>query len=208
MPTGRGGGGGSPFGRRPASGAGPVGVVLAGGSSRRLGRDKTALTVDGATLVERAAGKLARCCAEVLIADRGRRLDPVRESVADGGGRGPAAGLLGAAGARPGRALLALACDLPFAPEALLAELAGWDEVDLAAPRWASGVEPLCALYGPAALERMAERATAGRFALHPLFEAAELGVRWLDGKALARHGDPERMFFNVNEPQDLERLR
>ena len=44
-----------------------TGIVLAGGKSSRMGRDKGTLTLDGQTLQDRAAGILRQCFTEVLI---------------------------------------------------------------------------------------------------------------------------------------------
>ena len=187
----------------------PVGLVLAGGESRRLGSDKARL--EGAALPLAAVERLAAVCAEVAVADRGRELVPGRPSLADGAGRGPAAGILGGAAAYPGRALLVLACDLPRVPAGLLAELAMSEaaaSVDWVVPRWEGGLEPLCAFYGPAALAALAERVREGRFALHDLAADADLAVRYLEGEALRQFGDPGEMFFNLNTPGDLERWR
>jgi molybdopterin-guanine dinucleotide biosynthesis protein A len=184
----------------------PVGVVLAGGQSRRMGRDKAALALPAGSLPQRAAERLARVCPEVAAADRGRGLVPGLPSVADGPGRGPIAGILGAAAAYPGRPLLVLACDLPEVPATLLADLARSTGCDWAAPRWGGRIEPLCALYGPAALAALGRRAAGGRFALHELAGEAGLAARWLEDEALAAHGAPEGMFLNLNTPADLER--
>lgn len=183
----------------------PVGLVLAGGESRRLGSDKARWS--DAALPARAAEALAAVCAEVAVADRGRGLVPGRPSLADGPGRGPAAGILGGAAAWPGRPLLVLACDLPRVPAGLLAELAQSSGTDWALPRWAGGREPLCALYGPAALARLAARVAAGRFALHDL-DKDGLVVRHLEGEELLGFGDPAEVFLNLNTPEDLERWR
>jgi len=188
----------------------PVGIVLAGGASQRMGRDKALLVLppggpDGETLAAAAARRLAALCAEVLVADRGRATVPDLPSLPDGPGRGPAAGLLGAAAARPGHPLLVLACDLPAVPVALLACLASLAAgADLALPRWSGGLEPLCALWGPAALARLAERVERGLYALHPLAAEADLTVRFLEGERLAGFGPAAELFRNVNTPEDL----
>ena len=183
-----------------------IGLVLAGGESRRLGRDKARLA--GAALPRLAAARLAAVCAEVAVADRGRELVPGRPSLPDGPGRGPAAGILGGAAAYPGRPLLVLACDLPGVPAGLLAELARSGGADWAVPRWAGGLEPLCALYGPAALEALASRVAAGRFALHDLAGEGGLAIRYLEEEELRRFGDPGAIFLNLNTPDDLQRWR
>jgi molybdopterin-guanine dinucleotide biosynthesis protein A len=186
--------------------AAPVGLVLAGGDSRRMGRDKARLTLDGASLPASAAQRLAVVCSEVAVADRGRGTLPGFSSLPDGPGRGPAAGILGAAAVYPGRPLLVLACDLPGVPAALLAELARSIGFDWAVPRWSGGIEPLCALYGSTALAVLAERVAAGLHAPHRLAEDLRLAVRYLEGEALSRFGAPEEIFLNLNTPEDLER--
>lgn len=186
----------------------PIGVALAGGDSRRMGSDKMALDLGGETLPALAAGRLAAVCSEVAIADRGRRLVPGYRSLEDAAVEGPAAGILGAARAYPGSLLLVLACDLPRIPVALLAELAASSDCDWAVPRWRRGLEPLCALYGPAALDALARLAARGLPAPHRLGDAGGLAIRYLDEPELARHGALEDLFLNVNTPADLARWR
>jgi molybdopterin-guanine dinucleotide biosynthesis protein A len=182
----------------------PVGVVLAGGDSRRMGHDKALLQIGDRTWVEDAAHRLSKVCREVVIADRGRRSTHRWPSLPDGPGAGPAAGLLGAAAELPGRELLALACDLPRVPVELLRRLAAPFDGDLLAPRWRRGVEPLCARYRPPALELLAAEVAAGRLALHPLFAAPSLAVRYLEREELEGFGAPAELFLNLNRPEDL----
>jgi molybdopterin-guanine dinucleotide biosynthesis protein A len=186
--------------------SGVVGVVLAGGESLRMGRDKATLALPNGSLPERAALLLAAVCPEVVLADRGRGLVPELRSVDDGPGSGPAAGILGAALAAPGRSLLVLACDLPAVPEALLRELARPSGFDWVVPRWQGRVEPLCALYRPAALAALDRQVASGQKAPRRLTEAPGLSIRYLGSELLARFGLPERMFRNLNTPEDLER--
>ena len=188
----------------------PVGVVLAGGASRRLGFDKALVEIPlngvEVSLPALAAKRLAAVCAEVAVADRGRRLVPGLPSLPDGPGGGPAAGILGAAEAYPGRSLLVLACDLPRIPTSLLAELTRHEGFDWVVPRWNDRLEPLCAFYGPAALTALAGRVEQGLLALHGLREVASLAIGYLAEDQLARFGPPQEIFFNLNTPEDLEK--
>lgn len=173
-----------------------------------MGRDKATLAIGGVPLALAAAKTLAAVVAEVVLADRGRGVIPGFPSVPDGPGSGPAAGILGAAAARPGAALLVLACDLPAVPSALLralGELAAATSADLVLPRWPGGLEPLCALYRPRAIAELASRVAVGELALHPLAAAPGLAVSFLEGTALAALGEPARMFRNLNRPEDLD---
>jgi molybdopterin-guanine dinucleotide biosynthesis protein A len=182
-----------------------AGVVVAGGASRRFGSDKALAVLDGETLVERAHRAVRQVCAEVVIADAGRGLIASVRSVADGPGHGPAAAILGAAQALPGRALLVLACDLPRVPVDLLRRIAA-ESGDWVVPAHAGGLEPLCALYRPRALRALAEQVHRGELALHRLADAT-IDVRRLDADALRDLGDPRRLFANVNTPGDLRSL-
>jgi len=189
-----------------AASSGVVGVVLAGGESRRMGRDKATLATSRGSLPGLAALRLAAVCPEVALADGGRQLVPELRSVADGPGSGPAAGILGAAAAYPGRSLLVLACDLPEVPEALLAELARPSGFDWVVPRWQGRIEPLVALYRPPALAALADLVSRGSLAPQRLAEVPGLSVRYLPGALLVRFGAPERMFRNLNTPEELAR--
>jgi molybdenum cofactor guanylyltransferase len=189
-----------------------LGVVLAGGASLRMGRDKAALEIGGETLAAGAARRLREVVAEVVVADRGKGAVPGFLSIADGPGGGPAAGLLGAAVARPGRPQLVLACDLPGVPASLLAALArlaastgdSGDGADWIVPRWSGGLEPLCSWWGPRALAALASRAGRGDFSLHALAAEPDLAVRFLGPEELAPFGPPEEIFHNLNVPGDL----
>lgn len=168
-----------------------------------MGRDKAVLEIEGETLAGLAARRLGEVCGEVIVADAGRRVLSGNLSVPDGPGRGPAAGILGAARARAGSPLLVLAVDLPRVPVSLLEELAR-PGFDLALPRWKGGIEPLCALYGPAALAVLETRVARGRLDLHSLADEPGLAVRWLEEAEIRRFGEPGKVFVNLNRPQDL----
>lgn len=219
---------GSPAaGKSPTAAAGRapiVGVVLAGGKGSRLGRGKAGLRLPGSapgrpgpTLAEWAAARLAAVdrVREIVLAagDAGVETGSIDCRVpvsveADGPGSGPAAGLLGAARARPGRKLLVLACDLPAVPVELLGDLAA-SGAELAAaatdPADPRAMNPTCALWTPPAIERLAARVARDDYRLYPLTRCDELQVEPVDAR---RFGAPEDVLLNVNTAADWERAR
>ena len=100
---------------------GSTGIVLAGGQSRRLGRDKSDELLDGTTLLQRSVDALASICSRVLvIASPGRRLR-LEFSVASAlvladehPGRGPLEGLRVGLTAPTTHSNIVVGCDMPF----------------------------------------------------------------------------------------------
>lgn len=186
-----------------------LGLVLAGGHSRRFGRDKAALEVDGEVLLARTVALVSPFVEELRVSVRPeQRTEALRAAFAlltdelEGGG--PAAGLLAAHAFAPAAAWLVTACDLPLLDAATLAGLVAGRDVDREATAYISPVdgkpEPLCAIYEPAALARLATRASeGGSLSPRDLLDGGDV--------ALMRVERAEAL-VNVNEPGDLERLQ
>jgi molybdenum cofactor guanylyltransferase len=102
----------------PSSGDRPVGVVLTGGASLRMGTDKALLGPVGDTLAERAVRALrgAGAASVVCVGGDRRALGRVADSWLpdDRPGAGPLAALATAVRRLPGQTLLVSACDLPW----------------------------------------------------------------------------------------------
>ena len=97
-----------------------LGVVLAGGQSRRFGSDKALADLSGRTLLDRAVATLARQCDAVVVAGRDAIADRPRAAM------GPLGGLNGAlhhAAARGFAAVLSIPVDGLDLPADLVAEL-------------------------------------------------------------------------------------
>lgn len=148
------------------------GLVLAGGRSTRMGRDKATLAYQGRSQLEAAWTLLAPHVAERFVSVRTDQVgDPARarypQIVDRPEGAGPAAGILAAQTAHPQAAWLVLACDLPFLDAGTLdALLAARDPGKLATAFRSAhdGLpEPLCAVYEPAAGPQFARYVAEGR---------------------------------------------
>lgn len=184
-----------------------LGLVLAGGASRRMGQDKASLTLHGRPQLEWARELLARHCEQVFISIRaGQQDDPVRRGqpviVDTQPDAGPIAGIAAAQAAHPEHGWLVLACDLPFVDDACLATLVrhrdGRPVVAFASTH--DGLpEPLCAIYEPAARAGVLAAIAAGRNCPRKFI----LGT----GVELLQQPDPAAL-DNVNTPDDLARVQ
>jgi molybdopterin converting factor subunit 1 len=137
------------------------GLVLSGGRSRRMQRDKAALEYDGKPQLVRAMNLLKPMVERAFISVRAdQRDEPVRaayDSIADiKPDLGPIGGIHAALCAHPDHAWLVLACDLPFLDAQTLAHLIEQRAGERLATAYRSSFdglpEPLCAIFEPRAL--------------------------------------------------------
>lgn len=183
------------------------GLLLAGGASTRMGRDKAALRYHGRPQLEWARELLTRHCERVFVSIRREQADdPLRNGrpviVDRHEGIGPIAGIAAAQAEFPEAAWLVLACDLPFVSDACLERLAQHrDGRPVVAFRSThDGLpEPLCAIYEPATRPGIeAAIATGGHC---PRKFVLRSGVELLE--------QPERTALdNVNTPAELEQAQ
>ncbi|MDR2771220.1 MAG: molybdenum cofactor guanylyltransferase [Clostridiales Family XIII bacterium] len=185
-----------------------IAVILAGGQSRRMGRDKLELPYGNETLLRRAARLYSGCFDRVYLsvsngekyADLGvERIEDVFR------GCGPMAGLHAALSKTDADGVFLLAADLPFAnPEAARFLTLRGRGRDACIIRTDDGYyEPLFGYYARSMLPRAQEALAAGLYAMTSLYRAAdvcfvsiaELGGLWR-----------ENMLLNINSPADYER--
>jgi len=184
------------------------GLLLAGGGSLRMGRDKTApdFLFDGEPLAARVARRLAEVCDDVLVAsgDGARmawlRLPQVADDVP---GSGPLAGLVAGIARATHDLVAAVAADMPFASPGVLRLLASMTGgVDAVIPMTGRGLEPLHAVYARSAGPGLARALDEGRLAIRDAVEG--VSVRLVEPSEW-RDADPSGRFaWNVNAPGDL----
>ncbi len=148
------------------------GLVLAGGRSARMARDKAALRYHGETQLAVAFKRLQPFVEQAFVSVRpDQRHDPLRAQfpqIVDGPQSvGPISGLIAAQSAHPEAAWLLLACDLPFLSDRTLQTLVEARAIDQDATAFRSAhdglPEPLCAIFEPRTRERMAAYVSGGR---------------------------------------------
>jgi molybdopterin-guanine dinucleotide biosynthesis protein A len=148
------------------------GLVLAGGRSTRMQRDKAALSYHGRTQLECAMELVERFVERAFVSVRpDQSQDPVRARFAQvvdtQENLGPIAGILAAQAAHPDVAWLVLACDLPFLDAATLEHLLWARQPERLATAYRSShdglPEPLCAIYEPASRAAVAAYVASGK---------------------------------------------
>ena len=188
-----------------------TGAILAGGRSRRLGgRNKAALKIGDATVLDRQLARLRGVVDRTIIvagdaAPFAWTGLPVIPDLKPGDG---ALGALRTAvyAAQTDRTLV-MACDMPFVTEALLGYLVDAGRAaDIAIPRTSRGYEPLCATYSRRCADEMARLIAERRFKLSEVALIPGLIIRELGPDELRPFGPEERLFFNINTCDDYAR--
>ena len=190
------------------------GVIMAGGTSQRLGRNKALERIGGKALIERVMDSLVPLTTEVLVVvaqpeqAAALLLPPWVRVVSDRyPGRGSLGGIFSGLQASAEPWSLVVACDMPFLNRELLRYLIGeTSNVDAVVPCLGGQPEPLHALYSKACLAPMQRMLRAGQLKIAPLFEAVR--VRYVDEGAIDRIDPRHLSFFNVNTQADLEEAR
>jgi len=190
------------------------GAILAGGAASRYGgAPKGLVTVAGRRILDRVvdAVQAVTGALPLLIANApgASAWRPDLQTIPDARpGCGSLGGIYTAVSAAP-EPVLCVAWDMPFVPERLLRALidgmaAGDYDAFLPESSGRRGLEPLCAVYGPAcgpAIARRLERGDLKAISFHP-----DVRVGILSLAQVRAFGDPDELFFNVNTPDDLER--
>jgi molybdopterin-guanine dinucleotide biosynthesis protein A len=179
-----------------------IATILAGGQSRRMGRAKATVELAGRPLI---AYPLAAAAGldPIVVAKPDSELPELNCAVVfEVEERShPLAGVIAALGASAGRPIVAIGCDMPFLTPELLRWLAEMPE-PLVVPEIGGRLQPLLARYAPALVDRLGPAIDMEE----PLHVAlGRLGPRIVGERELMRFGDPERLFFNVNSPADLQ---
>ncbi len=189
-----------------ASPAGVTGVLLAGGNSSRMGRNKALMSLAGHRLVDRVLAVLRGIFDDLLMvtnspdlyADLGVRMVP--DLVADKGALG---GIHSAIHHAATPHCLVVACDMPFLNAAVLRYLAEQRAgCDVVVPSLHGKPQPLHAVYGKACLQPIARRLGTDR--LHVVGFFPDVRVREVTAKELAGF-DPDGLSFrNLNTPEEF----
>jgi molybdopterin-guanine dinucleotide biosynthesis protein A len=186
-------------------------VILAGGQSRRMGREKLSLEVGGLALIEHVRNALSASCQEVLVVGgEPIHLAEIRYVSNERAGRqGPLAGIEAGLAASKYDHVFVAAGDMPFLSQGLvgyLLERLGRGGAVAVIPYSGGRSHPLCGAYARALLPGVSAALDGGVRAVSRFLEGTG-GVEYI-GEELRRFGEPDLLLMNINSPRDLEQAR
>jgi len=186
-------------------------IILAGGDSQRMGRDKAGLLLGEQTLLQRVAATMQKIFPHVIVSVRQPRpeidLPQVCDEQAREGmlmGNGPLAGVVAGLGHIGTTWAFVVACDMPFIETALV-ELLGKYRASYQAvvPVVQGHQQTLAAFYARSCLDTIqAHLAGGGKNSLRAVLE--KLQVRFVDEAELLKADPGSRSFFDLDTPQDV----
>ncbi len=192
------------------------GIILAGGKNTRMGKEKAFLKIGGRTIIEIITTALKPLTGEIIIISNkpdlyaGYGVRVVRDVIP---GQGPLSGIHAGLLQASNQAALVTACDTPFVSTRLARLLIDHSPAyDIVVPRYRGVVEPLFALYKKSCLDFFEMSLNKGHNKIARVIESMILEgikVKKLEEEDLKAAGTNwEKVFFNVNTPDDLIRAQ
>lgn len=185
------------------------GVVLAGGQSQRMGRNKAFLQLEGETLIERVLARLSPLCDELIVSANDVESYshlPARIVPDVIPGRAALSGIHAGLLTMQNERAIVVACDMPFLSLSLLRYMAvvspGYDVV---VPRPGKYYEPLHAIYSARCAEAIEETVAEGPRRVIDFYRLVR--VREVTGAEIDLF-DAHLSFSNVNTPEEWARVK
>lgn len=179
-------------------------IILAGGNSQRMGRDKANLTLGEKTLLQTVTETMQQLFPQVIVSVRQRRetvdVPQICDEQSDGG---PLAGLTASLSRVSTPWIFAVACDMPFVVPGVVEQLGRHRGRHQAVVPIVQGhPQPLAAFYATRCLAVMQENLAAQQKSLKKLL--AQLDVCYVDEAEMLSVDPHLRSFFDLDTPQDV----
>ena len=189
-----------------------TGILLAGGKSRRLGRDKAVERIGNERIIDRAIQRLAGITtSQTVVVDRLERIEEldienkiryVVDSYSEAGSLG---GLFSGLSESPTSWSFVAACDMPFLSTALIKFMMtkiSDPSPDVVIPKFEGRLQTTHALYNKSCLEHIETRLKAGLLKMDGYFP--KITVCQISENEFLNIEGSKDSFFNVNTPEDL----
>jgi molybdopterin-guanine dinucleotide biosynthesis protein A len=187
-----------------------TGIILAGGKNLRMGgTNKAFVSVNGEAMIDRTMHLFQEVFDEVIIStnapldyidyDAHIVTDVVKNKAAIGG---IYTGLLYGSSDH----CFVAACDMPFLNRKFIEYMIDrMGTHDIVVPESSQGLQPLHAVYSKKCLPYIRKIIGSDRLKIRPLFR--HFKTLTIPSDVIRTFDSDEKMFFNINSPEDLERI-
>ena len=182
-----------------------TGIILAGGKSSRMGRDKGLIDYQGKPLIQYSIDVLKNICKKIFISSSNEKYHFLGYNVIPDEieGIGPIGGIYSCLKKSKTSLNVVLSCDTPFITEELIFYILSFiNGYDVIVPSGSGGVpEPLCGIYHKDIISRVEENINKGSYMMKELLEQVNCKIISIPEKTLKRTPD---IFKNINYPRDF----
>lgn len=187
-------------------------VVLAGGKSRRMGKDKRTLEWGGTTFLDKVCFTLGELFDEILlvtaIEDYPCGHLPVRLVTDAIPHKGSLGGMFTGIKEASYSFVFVVACDMPFLNPVVISRLCALPENDVVMPKLSTGFQPLHARYSKRCSLIMEKMIHEGNLRIQSLIQDPSLFVQIVEEPLFADIDPHGYSFLNINTPADYELAR
>lgn len=182
-------------------------VLLAGGKSTRFGDDKALIYFQNRPLIEYIYSKLNSFFEKVIIIANNGEYDflegaVIKKDIIEN--KGPLAGIYSGLYYSDKKYNFVVGCDMPFIKEeyfSYLMEKIEEEKPDVLAAEKNGYIEPLAAVYSRDVLPLIKEKIDEDKLRLKSFYDQCTVEV--IKEAELRKNFDLERLFFNINYPED-----
>lgn len=188
-----------------------TGVILAGGKSSRMGRNKALLPMpdaqDGPRMIDRVLAVMNSLFSRVVLSVHhtgdfpGINVPEVVDRYPEAGPIGGISSVLESGETQ----IFCVGCDMPFLKPDLIRYICDFSDRDAVVPVWRGRPEALHSLYSIALLPYFQDAIAANRFKITDSF--SEVHVKYIQDKEIKKFDPEGKSFSNINTPDDYSGL-
>jgi molybdopterin-guanine dinucleotide biosynthesis protein A len=178
-------------------------IILAKGEkSRRLGRIKALIKINGSTIIEKIVNEIKKCFKKILVVTTDvKKFKKIKyvKVVEDKYKIGPLGGILTGLKNSPYKYNFVIACDYPFVKKEVVEYMMNIkNDYEILIPKNKNSIHPLFAIYSKELCPLIERNLKMGRYKVFGLVKKANV-------KYVEDIPDFEKVFFNLNTEKDLE---
>jgi len=187
-----------------------TGVILAGGASKRYGKNKAFLKIGSARLIDSILQEMKTIFKRViLITNEKKKYEYLEVPMVEDHvkGLGPLGGIYTGLMSIPDEAGFFVACDMPFINRQLVRYM-----VDIkgnhraVVPSVADNIEPLHAIYFRSCLKSIRHLIDSKRYQVRLFYD--NIPVRYVKEDEIRKFCCPSKAFLNINTPDEFAKIQ